>query len=163
MYLRYKQTGMEGDKGVNSVKKYMPGYRFRIMTGEDQIAGLPAQEICFQKVSGIEVTLETEEIFEGGKNDSPHILCAPHKRHQPLVLERGMVSSDSWLHRLKPGMRLGTWLKVILLDGKGEMTGRQFEITDGIVTKWEVSGLNAMDGSVLLEKLEIMHDGITYH
>ena len=148
----------------NTRKIFVPDFRFVILTGEDNVPNDTATvgKICFSRVSGIESTMEQEEIAEGGKNDGPHILLAPHKRHSPLVLERGVVPAESWMCRLRPGMRLGTWLMVILLDEKGTQTKRKFTISDGIVTKWELSGLDAMGNSVLVEKLEIVHDGITY-
>ena len=143
---------------------YESNFRFLVLTGEDSTEGthVSAGSICFSKISGIEVTAEQEEIAEGGKNDGPHILLAPHKRHQPLVLERGVIPEESWMSRLKPGMRLGTWLQVILLKENGTWSPRQFWINDGIVSKWELAGLDATNGAVLVERLEIIHDGITY-
>lgn len=137
---------------------FLPDFRFRVMTGRDEQDG----SVCFSKISGIEVTMEQEEIMEGGKNDGPHILSAPHKKNPPLVLERGFLVKRSWLSKLSPGMRLDTWLQVDLLDEKKEKSGRYFYIEDGIVTKWELSGLDAMSGSILVEKVEIVHDGIIY-
>lgn len=106
--------------------------------------------------------MEYEELAEGGRNDAPHILTVPHKRHAPLVLEHGIVQKDSGFAKWKPGMRLGTWLAVILLDAKGRTTDEKFWITDGIVTKREAGNLDAMGNSILIERFEIMHDGIHY-
>lgn len=143
---------------------YASDFRFLVLTGENQQAGklLPVNSLRFSKIAGIESTMEYEEISEGGKNDGPHILNAPHKKHQPLVFERGVIPAISWFSLLKPGMRLGTWLQIIVLDGRGLPTTKQFGISDGIVTKWETSGLDAMGSSILVEKIEIVHDGITY-
>ena len=143
---------------------YLPDFRYLVLTGEDEETGEGAQggSVCFSKVSGIEAAMEQEEIMEGGKNDGPHILLCPHKRHAALVLERGVLPSDCWMSRLKPGMRLNTWLLIVLLDEKLQKTGKMFGINDGTVTKWELSGLNAEGNSILVEKLEIVHDGIVY-
>lgn len=133
-------------------------FRFLVMTGKDGVY----TQTGFSKVSGFELTMEQEEIAEGGKNDGPHVLVAPHKKHQPLILERGVLPVSSWLYRLKPGMRLGTWLLVAVLDAYGGMTEKRIGISDGIVTKWELSGLDAMGNSLLVEKIEILHDGLSY-
>lgn len=148
----------------SSRRSYESNFRFLVLTGEDgtEEALVSAGSICFSKISGIEVTAEQEEIAEGGKNDGPHILLAPHKRHQPLVLERGVIPKESWMSRLKPGMQLGTWLQVILLNEYGMWSPRQFWINDGIVSKWELAGLDAINGAILVERMEIIHDGITY-
>ncbi len=145
-------------------RTYLPDFRYLVLTGEDEGAndGPQGGSVCFSKVSGIEATMEQEELMEGGKNDGPHILLSPHKRHAALVLERGVLPSDCWMSRLKPGMRLNTWLLIVLLDEKLEKTGKMFGINDGTVTKWELSGLNAEGNSILVEKLEIVHDGIIY-
>lgn len=136
---------------------YMPVYRFAVRLG-----GSSYEEVCFSKISGIESTMEYEEINEGGYNSSPHLVAVPHKKHSPLVLEKGAAPKDSWINRIKPGMKLGTWLEVVLLDTKGKETDRRFSIQDGLITKWEISGLDAMGNEVLVERLEIMHEGIQY-
>lgn len=138
-------------------KTYVPVYRFAVRLG-----GNTYDKVCFSKISGIESTLDYEEINEGGYNSSPHLLAVPHKKHSPLVFEKGAAPVDSWINRIKPGMRLGTWLEIVLLDASGKDTDRHFRIQDGLVTKWEISGLDAMGSEVLVERLEIMHEGIQY-
>lgn len=141
---------------------YATDFRFLVLTGTNPLMGSVISNIRFSKISGIESSIELEEIQEGGKNDGPHLLSAPGKRHPPLVLERGVLPVNHWMSRLKPGMRLGTWLLVILLDENGDITQRLFSIDDGIVTKWELSGLDAMGNSILVERMEILHNGISY-
>lgn len=138
-------------------RSYVPGYRFAVCLG-----GNTYDKVCFSKISGIESTLDYEEIYEGGYNSSPHLLAVPHKKHVPLVLEKGAAPVDSWINIIKPGMWLGTWLEVVLLDSRGNETKRSFSIQNGLITKWEVSGLNAMGSEILVERLEIMHEGIQY-
>ncbi len=141
---------------------YASDFRFLVLTGENSNTGnvLPANRLRFSKISGIEESMEYEEIAEGGRNEGPHIVTAPHKRHSPLVLEHGVIPVESRLVGLRPGMRLGTWLTVIVLNAAGFPTPQMFWIEDGIVTRWETRDLDAMGNSVLIEKFEIMHDGI---
>lgn len=143
---------------------YVSDFRFLVLTGERADAGniLPANRLRFSKISGIEQSAEYEEIAEGGRNEGPHIVTAPHKKHAPLVLEHGVIPAESRLAGLRPGMRLGTWLTVIVLNAAGLPTPQMFWITDGIVTKWETKDLDAMGNSVLVERFEIMHDGIRW-
>lgn len=151
--------------GKNSYQSlYMTDFRFLVLTGEkpDTVNILPANRLRFSKISGIEQTTEYEEIAEGGRNEGPHLLTAPHKKHPPLVLEHGVIPAESWLLGLKPGMRLGTWLTVIVLNAAGIITPQMFWITDGTVSKWEMGSLDAMGNSVLVERLEILHDGIQW-
>lgn len=134
---------------------YAPDCRFLVINKDFDMAG-------FLRISGLTAEMEQEEILEGGKNDGPHIVTASHRRHQPLVLERGVLPQKSWLGKLKPGMQLGTWMEIILLDERGVWMPRTFWIEDGIVTKCEMSGLDALGNSVLIEKIEIVHDGLRY-
>lgn len=153
---RNKEKSQSFSKSAHG--NYVPEYRFAVHLGNND----SYNKVCFSKISGIECTLDYEEIHEGGYNTSAHLLPAPHKKHAALVFEKGAASTESWISRLKPGMRLGTWLEIVLLDGAGKETSRRFMIEDGIVTKWEVSGLNALGNNILVEKLEIMHEGIKY-
>ncbi|MCM1106290.1 MAG: phage tail protein [Blautia sp.] len=137
--------------------EYAADFRFLVVTGKGD-----GSRLRFSKISGLAYAMEYEEIAEGGRNEGPHIVTAPHKRHSPLVLEHGILPEESWLSKLRPGMRLGTSLTIILLDAQGNQTKRKFWVEDGIVTKWEAADLDAMGSSVLIEKFELLHDGIHY-
>ncbi len=164
------------DKKKSMQELLSTDFRFLVITGNitsvmsqyksgdiTKTSGISTDAILhFSKISGIEYSIDYEEIAEGGKNEGPHILTSPHKKHAPLVLERGIISSNSMLALLRPGMKLGTWLNIILLDSQKQAAKRMFWITDGIVTKWETGGLDAMGNSILVEKFEILHDGIHY-
>ena len=69
-----------------------------------------------------------------------------------LVLQNGSYSTSyrHWLE-MSAGVVFGDFslIKPLLLW-----------INDGLITKWEVSGLDAMGSQLLVEKLEIMHEGI---
>ena len=154
-----------GDKKGATQDQYAADFRFLVMAGQAPGARVQVteeQRMRFSKVSGLESSMEYEELIEGGKNEAPHILTIPHKKHAPLVLEQGIIPAESRFAKLKPGMRLGTWLTIILLDAKGELTASRFWITDGIVAKRETGNLDAMGNSILVERFEIIHDGILY-
>lgn len=138
---------------------YAVDFRFLVLMARE---GNGTERMQFSKISGLSCSLEYEEIAEGGRNEGPHIVAAPHKRHEPLVLERGIAEQGSRLVRLKPGMRLNTPLMIYPLDAAGNKGETGFWIEDGIVTKWETGGLDAMGRSILVERFEIMHDGIRY-
>lgn len=156
---------MAGKKTKSIQDQYALDFRFLVMAGKvphkrGQIED--EQRMRFSKVSGLESSMEYEELMEGGKNEAPYLLAIPHKKHVPLVLEHGIIPAESRFAKLRPGMRLDSWLAVVLLSAKGELTARRFWITDGIVTKREVGNLDAMGNSILVERFEIMHDGIHY-
>lgn len=141
------------DTGKKKRVDYLSDYRFEVITKNQEKVG-------FMKVSGLTTEIELEEIPEGGKNDGPHLVIVPHKRHQPLVLERGIFPKKSWIEKIKPGMMLGTWMEIFPLNSQKKRTARSFRISDGMVTKCEISGLDAMGNSILVNKIEIVHNGI---
>lgn len=138
--------------------KYASGFRFRV-TIDPKLD--EKSEIGFSKVGGLTVELEVEEIQEGGVNGTPHVLTSPAKRSGKLTLEKGLASANSWATKLRPGFRLGGWLTVEVADSSGTVI-RTFMIEDGIVTKWELTDMDASSSQVLIEKLEIAHTGLKY-
>lgn len=138
------------------MNKYASGFRFRV-TIDPKLD--EKSEIGFSKVSGLSVELETDEIQEGGVNGAPHVLSAPAKRSSKLTLEKGLTSADSWAAKLRPGFMLGGWLTVEVEDNSGAVL-RTYMIEDGIVTKWELTDMDASSSQVLIEKLEIAHTGL---
>lgn len=136
--------------------KYLTNYRFRVVLGQQK------EEICFARISGIQQGIEYEEIQEGGNNGSAVTLVVPSKKNDTLVLERGFSNNageDSWLRRVRPGLRLGTGLEIFVLNLEGNII-RKFIIDDGLITKWEAGPLDAMGQDVLIEKLEIVYEGL---
>lgn len=141
------------------MEKYLSNYRFKVMIGT--VPGLNSQPVSFARASGLEMGLDYEDLQEGGINESTHVLTVPAKKNGTLVLERGVAGQKSWVNQLKPGMYLGTWLRVALTDAKdSKKILRAYEITGGVVTKWELSPLDALGHDVLIEKLEIQYTGL---
>lgn len=138
------------------MNKYASGSRFRV-TIDPKLD--EKSEVGFSKVSGLNVELEVEEIQEGGVNGAPHVLPAPVKRGGKLTLEKGLTSANSWAAKLRPGFQLGGWLTVEVEDSSGAVI-RTFMIEDGLVTKWELTDMDASSSQVLIEKLEIAHEGL---
>lgn len=140
------------------MEKYMSNYRFRVLLGT--VPGYNPEVISFARASGLEMSLDYEELAEGGVNEGPHILNSPSKKNGTLVLERGVAQKKGWMARMKPGLHLGTWLRVMLMDGQGKKILRTYEIEDGVVTRWELSPLDAMGHEILIEKVEIQYRGL---
>ena len=139
------------------MEKYMSNYRFRVVLGT--VPGYNPEVISFARASGLQLSLDFEELQEGGLNESAHVLNNPAKKNGTLVLERGVADKKGWMARMKPGLHLGTWLRIALMDVQCKKILRSYEIEDGVVTKWELSPLDAMGHEVLIEKLEIQYTG----
>lgn len=111
----------------------------------------------FSKISGISQSIETETINEGGYNDSPRFLLKPKTKLETITLEHGIRTRGTLGLTLRIGMPvyIGT---IIIMDGL--IPGKIYAFEEGIVTKYEVGELDALNKTVLVRKLEISHSGL---
>ena len=125
-------------------------------------------DIRFHSVSGLDSTLETETIKEGGENHFEHVIPL-RRRYGPLSLKRGL---------LKPGDSAVTrWLKsafdnetisplsevVISLLGDDHLVIMKWTVTNVWPRSWKIGELNAERGEVLLETLEINYNRLIFN
>ena len=122
--------------------------------GEDSPA------VKFQSVYGLESTLETESIKEGGENRFEHVLPV-RRKYGPLTLKRGL---------LRPAQSgITTWLKkafddeqvlpvesvtIKLLD-EDHQPVMAWTIDNVWPRSWKIADLDAMKGEILIETLEL--------
>ena len=113
----------------------------------------------FQSVSGLDVTMQTEEIKEGGENGYTHHL--PLRASYPnLILERGLIVESKlidWCQNTFLNMEIKpVSLDIILLNEEHEplMT---WNIVHAWPVKWSVSDLNAQNNEIAIEKLELKY------
>ena len=113
----------------------------------------------FSKVTNISDSIELETITEGGYNDSPRFFEKPKAKVETLVLERGVQAGDSLGLDLilKVGMHVYVAIIIVMNEGK---VAKTYSFEEGIVTKWEVGGLEAVGKQLLIKKLEISHTGL---
>ena len=78
---------------------------------------------------------------------------------ETLVLERGVQAGDSLGLdlMLKVGMHVYVAIIIVMNEGK---VAKTYSFEEGIVTKWEVGGLEAVGKQLLIKKLEISHTGL---
>jgi len=141
---------------------YPPGaFYFSVsMVGASQ-AGIDAS---FQEVSGIEATLDVENVEEGGENRFSHRLPRIVK-YPNLVLKRGLVTSGSlladWLtSTLAAGLAQPVVPKDLLVTllnmRKSPLLSWTF--TRAFPLRWELAQLNSERNEVLIETLELSYD-----
>lgn len=136
----------------NMYKQPMLNYRFRVL--------IEKHVVSFMKVSGLNRSVETEMVPEGGYSSMAHIMEIPAKSPKTLRLEGGIYKEkDALLNRLLPGMYLeqGVVVTVLGLDGTEEAV---YVAENTFVTKWELSELNAESGQVLVNSFEIAYTNI---
>ncbi len=124
--------------------------------------GLSAQ-LCngeFAECEGLEMTMEPKTVREGGNNTRQIQLVGP-VTYANLTLKRGMTPNlDLWTwFRLAAGNdRRGLLAQgvVLMKDGAGRAVLR-FELSDCLPIKLKAAPLNAKDGQVAIEELQIAY------
>jgi phage tail-like protein len=122
-------------------------------------------DVRFQSVSGLDVTLDTEQVKEGGENRFEHVLPV-RRKSSPLILKRGLLKpSESGLTR---------WLQkafdeeevipistvVIKLLNEEHKPLMLWTINNVWPRSWKIGELNAEQGAILIETLELNYNRI---
>lgn len=121
----------------------------------------------FMEVSGLEVTVETERVVEGGQNSFVHQL--PGRMTWPNIrLKRGVTQSDNllaWLNKSSGeqfavnGNKLTRSSAAITLIGAGGKRLRAWEFDGAFPIKWNGPSFAVESAEAATEELEIAHHG----
>ena len=125
----------------------------------------------FEEVSGLEVSIETEDIPEGGQNSFIHKM--PGRMSWPnIVLKRGVTKQDnllSWFNESSGEQFSANGNKLVrksaaitLLDRAGKRL-RSWDFTDAYPVKWTGPRFAAGSSDAADEELEITHHGFRAH
>jgi phage tail-like protein len=117
----------------------------------------------FSKVDGLESAIETQDYFEGGRNDYVHKVLKG-TTYMPLVLSHGLTDIDSlwaWHERTRRGVikrKNGT----IMLLGRERLPVTWWNFTGALPVKWTGPSFDAStDSQVAIERVDLVHRGIT--
>lgn len=111
----------------------------------------------FSKISSITSEVEYDTILEGGYNEGARFLVKPKTKVEKLVLEQGVRTGVSAQRFLKIGMPVYVGTIIVL---EGNLPQKVYCFEEGIITKYEMGELDALDKKVLVKKLEISHSGL---
>lgn len=134
-----------------------------------EFSTIPAEslDVRFQAVSGLDATMDTESVKEGGENRFEHVLPT-RRKYGPLVLKRGLLKpSDSkltsWLKNAfdKEKIEVIPTVSVILL-GEDHKPLMKWTINNVWPRSWKVGELNAEKGEVLIETLELNYNRLIF-
>lgn len=120
-------------------------------------------DVRFQSVSGLDSTLETESIKEGGENRFEHVIPL-RRKYGPLVLKRGLLKpSDSglteWIQKAFEHEKVepieSLTIKLLNEEHKPLM---YWTVNNVWPRSWKIGELNAMQGEILIETLELNYN-----
>ncbi len=120
---------------------------------------------AFSECSGLEVTADVKTIREGGNNTRPVHLVGPVSYGQ-LGLKRGMTTDFDlwrWFDRVlvRGEHHLRATCEVAMLSSDRTTTNAVFVLTGCLPTKLQAPPLNAKDGAVAIEELQIAYELLT--
>lgn len=134
------------------------GYHFQVAFFIDGVTPNHL-DIRFQKVSGINVTVDTTPLTEGGENLCTHRLPTGIK-YDNLKLERGLVIGSPLNTEFDVVMSLFKFapsdILVSLLDEKSSPIANWLFIK-AYPVKWSVSDLDANSNAVVIDTMELAY------
>jgi phage tail-like protein len=134
--------------------------------------GQGGQPICageFAECDGLEMTLEPKTIREGGNNSRPIHLVGPVS-HGQLTLKRGMTTDFGlwkWFEDVQrtDGHGLRASGHIAIQSGAAVPESREdlvvFDLTGCLPVKLKAPALNAKDGMVAVEEMQVAYETLT--
>lgn len=134
-----------------------------------EFSTIPADsiDVRFQAVTGLDSSVNTETLKEGGENRFEHVLPT-RRKYGPLVLKRGLLKPadsklTSWLKRAFDDEIIDVIPTVtILLLGEDHKCIMKWTVNNVWPRSWKVGELNAERGEVLIETLELNYNRLVY-
>jgi phage tail-like protein len=112
----------------------------------------------FTRIKNISEIIEVETVQEGGNNWSVHNLAKPITSSHRLVLDRGFLSDGS----NDPGLTAGSRVYNVTIKVMEHGTViKSYSFQEGIITKWEITDFDALQGQVIYNTIEILHTGLS--
>jgi phage tail-like protein len=125
-----------------------------------------ARPLCaaaFADCDGLEMSMDVKTIREGGANWK-HVRLTGPLTYGNLTLKRGMTAStDLWdwfdATSFDPSLRASALVVVLAADGRTERA--RFVLDRCVPIKVKAPALNAKDGSVAIEELQLAYESLT--
>jgi phage tail-like protein len=125
-----------------------------------------AEEVCsgaFSECDGMEMTMDVKTIREGGNNGKQIRLAGPLGFGQ-LTLKRGMTSGFdlwTWMNAATANPALRADAEVVIYASDGQTKKVSFVLSRCIPVKLKAPALNAKDGMVAVEELQLAYESLT--
>ncbi len=133
--------------------------RKELLANNQFIVTLGPLSFSFSKVTNISDSWEYETIQVGGINQETAILNIPKTKPETLRLERGVQRGlqEVAFSALTTGTPV--YIGLIMVMQHHEIS-KIYSFDEGVITKWEVSNLEAMGNEIIIKTLEIAHSGL---
>jgi len=147
---------------ANETVKYpFTSFNFAI---EINVPGV-STKICsaaFSECDGLDMTMEVKTIREGGNSSTQYRLAGPVAYSQ-LTLKRGMTSTFDlwdWFNATLNNARLRADAEVVLFAADGRTERARFILKRCLPVKVKAPSLNAKDGMIAIEELQLAYESM---
>lgn len=124
-------------------------------------------KICkasFSDCDGLEMSMEVKTIREGGNNSKQIRMTGP-VAYGTLTLKRGMTSDDfdlwKWFAAVQRNPTIRADAEVVLFAADGSTPKAKFKLERCLPVKLKAPTLNAKDGAVAIEELQLAYESLT--
>jgi len=120
-------------------------------------------EVGFQEVSGLEVSLGTEEIKVGGAGNSTLTLPASQK-FSNLILKRGYATNSSlrkWVHKAILDFEITPVTITILLLNSESKPIMTWIAHNAWPVKWKLDPFKSMESNIAIESFELIYERLS--
>jgi len=125
-----------------------------------------AMQVCdaaFSECDGLEMTMDVKTIREGGNNGKEIRLTGPLKYGQ-VTMKRGMTSTFDlwdWFNLMLTNQALRADAEVVIFAADGTTERARFVLSRCIPVKLKSPPLNAKDGAVAIEELQLAYESLS--
>lgn len=136
------------------MSNYYPPVGFHFLVKFDGLA--EETDTRFQEVTGLTVTVNTEDVEEGGENRFVHKL-PKGTSYDHLVLKRGIIKDSklaAWCRKAIEELSFEPKNILVSLLNENHDELCSWNIVNAYPVKWAYSGLNAESGELLIETIE---------
>ena len=132
---------------------------------EIHVEGVAVQvcDAAFAECDGLEMTMDVKTIREGGNNGKEIRLTGGFKYGQ-VTMKRGMTSNFelwNWFNLTLTDPSLRGEAQVVLYANDGETVRARFLLSRCLPVKLKSPPLNAKDGGVAIEELQLAYETLT--
>ena len=138
-------------------------FNFRVEIHVPDISKGVLCSAAFSECDGLEMTMDVKTIREGGNNTAQIRLIGPTSYGQ-LTLKRGMTANFDlwhWFTATTNNIRLRGEVTVVLLAPDGRTVRASFLLSRCLPVKLKAPALNAKDGMVAVEELQLAYESLT--
>ena len=125
------------------------------------VTGFDEEDECsFQEVTGINVTMNLEEVAEGGINEYSHRLPVRAK-YENLILKRGLVHGSSLYKWVDNAIRLFAFSPKMVQVSLMNETGNElvtWSFTNAYPVAVKISEFKSLDNTLVIETLELAYN-----